>query len=193
MAIKKEAGVTIGRWTLLGPSKRLASGRMSWLCMCSCGGAIRYVKSEKLLPNRERSCGCALIDATKRANTRHGLTRTPTYNSWRAMKIRCDDETHPRYYLYGGRGITYCERWNNFSNFLEDMGVRPDGLTLDRIDGNKGYEPGNCRWATRSEQNLNRARLGSRQKHKRRLAINRARALTASLNGVQFRRVRRPG
>lgn len=72
------------------------------------------------------------------------------------MKGRCNNENHHKYPLYGGRGIKVCERWMDFSNFLEDMGERPEGTTLDRIDSEKGYEPGNCRWATPTEQNRNK-------------------------------------
>ena len=86
----------------------------------------------------------------------HGMSRTPTYSSWHGMKGRCNNENHHKYHLYGGRGISLCERWHDFSNFLEDMGERPEVTTLDRIDSEKGYEPGNCRWATPTEQNRNK-------------------------------------
>ena len=81
---------------------------------------------------------------------------TPTYNSWRAMIQRCHYPRHPFYALYGGRGITVCARWRKFANFLEDMGERPDGMTLDRKDVEDIYWPGNCRWATKSQQRWNR-------------------------------------
>ena len=81
---------------------------------------------------------------------------TPTMNSWRAMKARCLNPNNNRYQHYGGRGITVCERWLTFKNFLLDMGERPVGLSLERIDNNKGYSKDNCKWATNSEQMLNR-------------------------------------
>lgn len=85
----------------------------------------------------------------------HGMTDTPTYKSWQAMKGRCSGRlSKPEYYV--GRGITVCERWLDFSAFLADMGERPPGTTLDRIDGSKGYEPGNCRWATKVQQMRNK-------------------------------------
>ena len=82
--------------------------------------------------------------------------RSPTYNAWRAMVDRCTCPTSGNYERYGARGITVCDRWRSFSNFLADMGSRPEGRTIDRIDGSKGYEPGNCRWASNKEQARNK-------------------------------------
>lgn len=97
------------------------------------------------------------------ANRRHlhrrqpsnGL-RSPTWISWTSAKSRCFNPNAAGYASYGGRGITVCARWLDFANFLADMGERPEGTSLDRIDGTKGYEPGNCRWATRAQQSRNR-------------------------------------
>ncbi len=82
---------------------------------------------------------------------------SPTYHSWAGMTARCTNEGHRNYALYGGRGITVCDRWLSFPNFLADMGEKPRGLSLDRIDGNGNYEPSNCRWATATEQARNRS------------------------------------
>src|SRR6185503_12962828 len=95
-----------------------------------------------------------------RTRLRHGHSlrgaTSPTYYTWRAMLARCRNPGRGDYALYGGRGIKVCDRWHDFASFLADMGERPDGLTLDRIDTNGDYEPSNCRWATSHEQGLNR-------------------------------------
>jgi hypothetical protein len=87
---------------------------------------------------------------------RHGHSLSPTWRSWSGMLTRCLNERVPNYRWYGGRGIEVCERWLTFLNFLEDMGERPEGMTLDRIDPNGNYEPENCRWSTVAAQNANR-------------------------------------
>jgi hypothetical protein len=86
----------------------------------------------------------------------HGMSGTPTYRSWEAMVRRCSVEKDPAYANYGGRGINVCENWLSFEGFFADMGMCPVGYTIDRLDSNKGYEPSNCRWATRMQQGENR-------------------------------------
>lgn len=83
------------------------------------------------------------------------MHRTSTHNSWVQMRARCNSKTHHAYARYGGRGITVCDRWDDFRNFFEDMGERPTGKTLDRINNDGNYEPANCRWATRKKQSNN--------------------------------------
>jgi hypothetical protein len=108
---------------------------------------------------RTKSCGCYNVKAAKERFTKHGLNKTPEHRAWVEMKRRCYDPNRPGYKDYGDRGITVCERWFIFANFLEDMGLKPSkDLSLDRIDCDKGYEPSNCRWADRTTQSRNQRR-----------------------------------
>lgn len=142
------------------PSHVSNQGRAYWECICDCGNATT-VSGRDLRGARTQSCGCLHTEISSITATRHGHAKpglhTRTYNTWQAMRRRCLQENEDRYAEYGGRGITICARWDSFEAFLEDMGERPDGMTLDRYpDVNGNYEPGNCRWATVKEQNENK-------------------------------------
>lgn len=137
-----------------------------WLCLCECGN-LRIVTSSNLKSGTSTSCGCRFGNW---GYERHGQTKRgnvpPTYKSWANMVKRCTNTKSISYCDYGGRGITICERWKDYSNFLLDMGPRPDGMTLDRINNEGNYEPSNCCWSTPSQQAYNRRPKSSGLRHR---------------------------
>ena len=129
-----------------------------WHCKCDCGNYTN-VSRDKLIKGTTKSCGCLQRELAKKNATTHGLTKTRLYTSWHQMKARCYYEKSINYSDYGGRGIKVCEEWkNSFLAFREWALANgyTDNLTLDRIDVNGNYEPSNCRWATRKEQDRNK-------------------------------------
>lgn len=150
-----------GMTVLAGPRlERTPDGRGNFFfykCRCFCGGVFE-AHGHTLLSGSRKSCGC--LSAPTQFKTKHGASgsnKAPEYSSWAAMKDRCKRPGNASYRHYGGRGIKVCDRWlNDFEAFLADMGPRPDGHSIDRIDPNGNYEPSNCRWATAKEQCLTR-------------------------------------
>lgn len=131
--------------------------RARWLCACDCGETTE-TDAASLTRGLVRSCGCLAAEETRRRATRHGGSKDAAYGSWRNMMSRSAWMNHPSAKSYGHKGIVVCERWRKYENFLADMGPRPQGCSVDRIDNTKGYEPGNCRWATAAEQSRNTSR-----------------------------------
>lgn len=127
-----------------------------WFCACECG-AVVSVRSYLLRKGKQVSCGCSR--GFKLGNTlaqKHGYHDTATYTSWEQMKQRCTNPKYPNYKYYGAQGVAVCDEWREFANFLKDMGERPEGTSLDRINPFGNYEPNNCRWATPTEQANNK-------------------------------------
>ena len=165
--MSKEIDITGQRFGRLVALKKTQCGHVSqdgkrmrakWLCKCDCGNDVE-VLSESLRSGHTKSCGCFYRDNVLSVNKTHGMTKTRIYRVWSSMKARCTNKNQISYKIYGGSGITVCDRWmNSFEDFFEDMheGYRDD-LTLDRIDYTKGYSPDNCRWATPEQQANNRS------------------------------------
>lgn len=147
-------GDRFGRWTVVrlhSVVRYQASTVNKWWCRCECG-VERDVHQTSLCTGASRSCGCLQKEVAAADKYEHGLNGDPAAFVWYAMHQRCYNQKHKAYQHYGAKGIRVCERWRDIRYFIADMGPRPKGTTLDRLDASKDYEPGNCRWATGKQQ-----------------------------------------
>jgi len=169
---QREIGKRYGSWTILKYIET-RNKLQRYLCRCDCGIEKMQYAAE-LRRGRNKTCITCHNRLVAFNNIKHGFSHSKIYKVWSAMIARCGNPNDKGYRWYGARGITVCKRWHKFENFLKDMGVPLQGLQIDRIDNDKGYEPGNCRWVAPQQNLLNSRNVDSRfkkgcsgNKHKR--------------------------
>jgi len=147
-------GQRFGR--LIALERAPSSSRAKWVCQCDCG-SLKAISALHLRKGDTLSYRCLHAQRTSEAKKTHGFSRTPEHNAWLGMKARCYNEKNGQFHNYGARGISVCERWlESFLSFLDDVGERPSSShSIDRRDNDGNYEPGNCYWATKTEQARN--------------------------------------
>jgi hypothetical protein len=160
-------GQRFGRWSVIRRGPNSVEGKPQWICACDCGSRPKAIRANALLWERSTNCGCVrrekLIAVTRSFCLSHGESQhsnfTAEYRAWCAMKTRCTNRKTRLYHRYGGRGIRVCQEWvDSYEAFLAHVGRRPSAKhSLDRIDNDGHYEPGNVRWATKKQQGRNRA------------------------------------
>jgi len=150
-------GRRFGKLVALHPvATKTRWGKRKWLCVCDCGNR-KEVVGTNLSTGNTQSCGCVGRSRLSERQRTHGLSSHPLYSTWKAMRSRCYNPNNKAYANYGGRGITMCNAWReSFVTFLRDMGDRPQGTSLERVDNARGYYPDNCTWATPKQQANNR-------------------------------------
>lgn len=131
---------------------RSRHGNVLWECSCCCG-TIVTVRSCDLKSGNTKSCGCHNKETRLKNSVTHGKSKTPEYRTWKSMRQRCESKNNSGYHKYGARGIGVCSRWSRFENFYLDMGEKPTpNHSIERINNDGDYRPGNCKWATKTEQ-----------------------------------------
>lgn len=160
------------------------------LCICDCG-TFKVVRYPDLRNGKSQSCGCYCVEVGKSGGvgyaTTHGKSSSQVYNIWTLMVQRCTNEKCNGYENYGGRGVTVCQQWlESFEKFYEDMGDKPDGYSLDRIDNEKGYSKNNCKWSTRHEQSINTRKYKSNSSGRTGVYLNKS-------NGMWFSQIQSHG
>lgn len=172
-ARKERIGTVQGRLTVVRISEEKINNQLTYVCVCSCNPEKEILKTSTTLGAGTKSCGCLYrenalkqLEACRHMSITHNMSQTPTYIAWRNMKARCDDPNHQAYANYKARGINYCAEWATFEGFLKDMGECPEGLTLNRVDVNKGYDLNNCEWANYTKQGRDKRKPKGRQTSK---------------------------
>lgn len=150
-------GQKFGRLTVLEYSHTDNNRNSHWKCKCDCGNIV-IVDSHSFKRGHTKSCGCLKKETDGKSATTHGKCKTKEYKIWQAIIQRCTNFNNEEYHNYGGRGIIICKEWLNFKNFYKDMGEKPQGMSIDRKNNDKGYSKENCRWATYKEQGNNTRR-----------------------------------
>jgi len=150
-------GQKFGRLLALESTDRRLRGCIVWRFKCDCGKEVD-LPSHSVATGNTKSCGCLQPEVASANNLTHGMSRTGTHRAWANMLSRCNNEKTEFYPRYGGRGITVCDRWKTFENFLSDMGVKPEGrYSIERLNNDGNYEPSNCVWASDLDQSLNKS------------------------------------